>query len=196
MALVLYDMAFEYRPWSVFGDTEKVAAYNPARRVPTLVLDDGEILIDSWAIIDGLDGLVGPERAMFPPNPTARRAAMKVCALAVAAADKAVSIVYELNLHQRGTPMWMARCREQMASVLGALEADRTARTTPYWFGDTISHADIMAACALRFMSEAHKDVIDLKAWPALAAHSARCEALPAFQRIQQPYTYTPPNTA
>jgi hypothetical protein len=26
--------------WSTFGDAEKIAAYNPLRRVPTLVLDD------------------------------------------------------------------------------------------------------------------------------------------------------------
>ena len=38
VALTLYGMAFEHRPWSVFGDAEAIAAYNPLRRVPTLVL--------------------------------------------------------------------------------------------------------------------------------------------------------------
>ena len=47
IALTLYGMAFEHRPWSVFGDTEKIRPYNPLVRVPTLVLDDGEVLIIS-----------------------------------------------------------------------------------------------------------------------------------------------------
>jgi glutathione S-transferase len=35
--------------------------------------------------------------------------------------------------------------------------------------------------------------VFDLSRSPALAAHSARCEALPAFQKISQPFVFTPP---
>ena len=34
----LYGIVFEHRPWSTFGDAERIAAYNPLRRVPTLVL--------------------------------------------------------------------------------------------------------------------------------------------------------------
>ena len=53
------------RPWSTFGDADTIAPYNPLRRVPTLVLDDGEALIESTAILDFLDELVGPDRAMI-----------------------------------------------------------------------------------------------------------------------------------
>ena len=49
IAMRLYGIAFEHRPWSMFGDAEKIAPYNPLRRVPTLVLDDGEALIESTA---------------------------------------------------------------------------------------------------------------------------------------------------
>jgi glutathione S-transferase len=55
IALRLYDLPFEHRPWSTFGDADKIAPYNPLRRVPTLVLDDGEVLIESTAILDHLD---------------------------------------------------------------------------------------------------------------------------------------------
>ena len=61
IALRLYDLPFEHRPWSTFGDADKIAPYNPLRRVPTLVLDSGEALIESFAILDYLDDLVGPE---------------------------------------------------------------------------------------------------------------------------------------
>ena len=43
----------------------QIAPYNPLRRVPTLVLDDGEALIECTAILDYLDELVGPEKAMI-----------------------------------------------------------------------------------------------------------------------------------
>ena len=44
IALRLYGIAFEHKPWSTFGDAETIAPYNPLRRVPTLVLDSGEAL--------------------------------------------------------------------------------------------------------------------------------------------------------
>jgi glutathione S-transferase len=50
IALRLYQIRFEHRPWSVFGDAERIAEYNPLVRVPTLVLDDGDVLIESAAI--------------------------------------------------------------------------------------------------------------------------------------------------
>ena len=55
IALRLYGIAYEHRPWSTFGDAERIAPFNPLRRVPTLVLDDGEALIESGAILDYLD---------------------------------------------------------------------------------------------------------------------------------------------
>ena len=66
VALTLYGMAFEHRPWSVWADAEALGRFNPLRRVPTLVLAGGEVLIESGAILDALDEMVGPQRAMLP----------------------------------------------------------------------------------------------------------------------------------
>ena len=41
IAMRLYGLGYEHRPWSTFGDAEKIRPYNPLLRVPTLVLDDG-----------------------------------------------------------------------------------------------------------------------------------------------------------
>ncbi len=60
IAMRLYGLSFEHRPWSVFGDAEKIAHYNPLMRVPTLVLGTGEVLIESHAILDALDHLAPP----------------------------------------------------------------------------------------------------------------------------------------
>ena len=58
---------------------------------------------------------------------------------------------------------------------------------TPYLFGERIGHADIMVACALRFIGEAHPALFDARAIRRSSAHAARCEALPPFQEIVQP---------
>lgn len=191
IALALYDIAHEHYPWSTFADGARIAAFNPLRRVPTLVLDDGTALIDSNAILDHLDEQVGPARAMFPASGPARREALRVAAFAAGLADKAVSLVYERVLHAEPSALWSERCRTQIAEVLRLLEAERAARATPYWQGDAIGHADIMLACALRFANEAHPGLIDHATIPALMAHCARCEALPAFVTVRQ--VFVPP---
>jgi len=191
IALRLYDMAFEHRPWSTFGDGDKIAPFNPLRRVPTLVLFDGEVLIDSSAILDFLDEEVGPSRAMLPAYGPARRTALKICALSTGLADKAVALVYERVLHAQTSEMWLTRCRGQVEAVLDALEVSRAASNAPFWFGDMISHADIAFACAWRFATEAHPGVVVPARWPALAKAAAHCEALPAFDEIKQ--VFIPP---
>ena len=70
---------------------------------------------------------------------------------------------------------------------LKELEEERAGIATRYWFGERISHADIAVACMLRFTGEAHPDLFEAARYPALAAHAAHCEALPAFQEIVQP---------
>ena len=191
VALTLYDMTFEHRPWSVFGDGDKIAPFNPLRRVPTLVLDHGEVLIESVVILDALDEIAGAARALAPAAGAARRRALKVCALASGLADKAVSLVYETVLHDATSDVWTERCRSQIRAVLGALESDRG--SSVWWHGDTLGHADIMVGCALRFLSEAHGPLFEIEAWPRLAEHARRCEHLPAFAAICQPFSAPPP---
>src|SRR5437016_3959240 len=94
IALTLYGLPFEHRPWSVFGDAEKIRPLNPLVRVPTLVLEDGEVLIESHSILDHLDSLVPIDRRLFPAAEPARRQALKVAALATGLGDKAVSLFY------------------------------------------------------------------------------------------------------
>ncbi|MGY4474331.1 glutathione S-transferase family protein [Bradyrhizobium sp. USDA 3364] len=186
IALRLYGLPFEHRPWSTFGDAEEIAAYNPLRRVPTLVLDDGEALIESGAILDYLDELVGPEQAMIARSGEARRKHLRITALATGLADKAVSLIYERVLRKEQLKLWVERCEAQIAGVLAVLEQERAAVRSPYWLGDRIGHADVAVACALRFTGEAHPHLFDAR-YPALRAHAARCEALPPFQEIVQP---------
>lgn len=192
VAMGLYGFSYEHRPWSVFGDAERLGAINPLRRVPTLITDDGAALAESAAILDWLDELAGPDRALIPASGIERRRQFQICALATGLADKAVSLVYERVIHERGTPAWVERCRAQIAGVLDVLDADRAA-TGAWWFGARAGHADIAVGCVLRFLREAHPGVFDAGRWPALAAHAETCEALPQFQAVTQPFVVTLP---
>ena len=188
IAMRLYGLAFEHRPWSTFGEGEKIAPFNPLRRVPTLVLDDGEALIESTAILDYLDELVGADKAMIARAGPERRQCLKICALATGLGDKAVSLVYERVLRKdQQSKIWVERCETQIGAVLDVLEQARANIASPYWFGEKIGHVDIALACVLRFTGEAHPQLFDATRYPALGAHAARCEALPAFAEIQQP---------
>ncbi len=191
VALTLYGFDFEHRPWSVWADADHLAAINPMRRVPTLVLEGGEVLIESGAILDALDEMAGPARAMLPASGAERRRGLKICALSTGLAAKAMSLFYEGLLHEAPSQTWIDRCRAQIGDVLTALEADRARSLSAFWLGETIGHADIAAACALRFTREAHPGLFDPARWPKLAAHGEQCEALPAFQAICQPLTVT-----
>ena len=188
IALTLYTLPFEHRPWSSFGEADKIRQYNPLTRVPTLVLDNGEVLIESHIILDYLDSLMPAEARMFPASEPARHQALKVAALATGLGDMAVSLFYETKLHTAASDVLVNRRRTQIASVLAALEADCAGRKSDYWFGGHIGHADIAIAVVMRFMAEVHAGLIALADYPALTAHAARLEALPAFQKIQQPF--------
>ena len=187
IAMRLYGIAFEHKPWSTFGDADKIAPYNPLRRVPTLVLDSGEALIESTAILDYLDETVGPDKAMLPARGEARRKQLRLCALATGLGDKAVSLVYERVLRKEQLKLWVERCEAQIGGVLAVLEKERAGVKTPYLFGERIGHADVAVACVLRFTSEAHAALFDTARYPALAAHVMRCEALAPFREIVQP---------
>lgn len=188
IALTLYGINFEHRPWSVFRDSDLIRPYNPLTRVPTLVLDDGEALVESHAMLDHLDSLVPAERALFPRGGLERRKALKVATLATGAGEKAVALFYEQRLHSDVSTLWVERCRAQVRDTFALLEAELGRRPGAAWFGERMGHADIAAACVLRFVTEAHPGLLDTAAIPALAALAARLEATAAFETIRQPF--------
>ena len=191
IALALYDLPFTHHPWSTFADADKIRPYNPLTRVPTLVLDDGEVISDSHCILQYLDQLAPADRVLWPRLED-RAHALAITALATGAADKAVTLFYERRMHREVSEPWVARCRGQITGALAQLEADRAPRTTEHWFGDRLGHTDVAVATMLRFVAEAHADLVT-PAYPALSAHAARLEALPVFQRLAQ--SFKPPAT-
>jgi glutathione S-transferase len=190
VALRLYDMPFEHRPWSTFGDADKIRPYSPMTRVPVLVLDNGDVLIESHLILDYLDSQVSAP--LYPREEPARHRALKIAALATNLSDKAISLFYELNFHETVSDLYVARCRTQIMGALGALETSRASAKLAFWFGDIISHADIAVACTLRHFTDVYPSMVAMADYPSLKAHMEKHEAMPAFQEIQQ--AFIPPS--
>ena len=88
--------------------------------------------------------------------------------------------------------MWVSRCRTQIGDALAKLEEARAAVTSAYWFGAAIGHADIAVTTALRFIGDAHKDLIPLDRCPTLMRHAERMEAMREFKEISQ--AFIPPS--
>ena len=182
-------LPFEHRDWSVGRDAELIRRYNPLGRVPTLVLDDGEVLVESSAILDQIDETVGSERALLPVSGPLRRRGLKLMGIASGAADKAVSQIYErvFRPESKWHQPWLDRCREQMEG--GLAELDRACAVLPagdWLLGPSFSQADISVACCTTLMSEAVG--FDAVRFPALTALVARCEQLPVFQKYHVPF--------
>ena len=188
VSLRLLDLDFEHRDWSVGADFDRIRAFNPLGRVPTLALDDGEVLSESSAILDWLDESVGAQRALLPRDGADRRRSLQIMALATGAADKGVAQLYERAFRppeKRHEP-WVARCRTQMETTLAVL--DRIcADTQGTWLGgDRIGQVDITLTAVSTFLHEALE--LDPARHPALARRTALGEALPAFRAFHRPF--------
>lgn len=189
IALSLYGLPFEHRAWSVGKDFDRIRQYSPLGRAPTLVLEDGEVLTESAMMLDYLDQLVGPQRALLPATGLARRDALRLIALATGAIDKAVLIVLErvfrpVDMHSEA---WLSRCRTQVEGALREIEKCCNARAGHDWLvGDAMTHADIAVACFTTHLRESLP--LDLAPYPALREHVDRCEALPVFRQHYAPF--------
>ena len=75
VGISLHVLGFPYQhdTRSVFGDFDAMLVINPLGRIPSLILDDGEVLVDSAAILDFLDQSVGADRALLPLQGPERR---------------------------------------------------------------------------------------------------------------------------
>ena len=182
VSLKLMGVPFEHRPLSVFRNFPEFSKINPVVKAPTLVCDDGTVLMDSTLILDYVEATVAPARRLMPAALAARQAALRVAGLALAATDKAVQVVYELEQRpadkQHGP--WMERTAGQMLSALGELELI-AARAKPWLQGERMGADDVVSACLWRFLHLRKSTEAPAGKYPALAALSRRAEALPEF---------------
>lgn len=170
IALSLYGLPFEHRPWSTLAMPTRSSPYNPLTRVPTLVLDDGEALIESHCRPRAVSTAWCPPSARCFPASNRIAGARSKWPRWPPAWPTRPSACFQKRLHAAASEVWVARCRAQIAGVLAALPG-RSGQPGPgdFWFDERIGHADIAVAVALRFLGEAHPGVAPLDEFPALA---------------------------
>ena len=175
ISLHLLGLPFEQLPLSVFSQATEVRKISPLGRVPVLVLAEGEVVVDSVAILDHLDEIVGPERRLIPAEGAVRRRALRAVVTATGAADKAIAISYERRRPaQEQSSDWIDRCRTQIEAALGELEAEA-------WPGARLTQAEITAATMLAYVRRVEPALLAPEAWPRLQRMAADCERQPAF---------------
>lgn len=175
-----YGIPFARNTISVFSQADQMAAINPLVRIPSLVLDDGDVLIDSAAILDHLDEVAGPAVALVPRKRDERRRVMQLIAIATGAIDKAAAQVYERYFHTADavSENWLARSRDQMRGGLAYLEG----RLAGEWLAlDRFTQADVTTAALIGYLKLRVPEVDVSRDYPRLAALAARCEEMPAF---------------
>jgi glutathione S-transferase len=164
----------------VFRTFEEFRQINPVVKAPSLVCDDGTVLMDSTLILEYAESLAAPGKSLMPAKIPDRQYALRIIGLALAACEKSVQIVYERNLRpaEKQHEPWMSRITGQLLAALAALEA---ALSTKPLSSERIDQAGITTAITWHFAQAMVPDVIPANDFPTLRAFSVRAEQLPAF---------------
>jgi glutathione S-transferase len=173
-------MPFERNTISVFSNAKKMQKINPLIRIPSLELATGEILIDSWAILDYLDELAGPARALTPSHGPERRKVLQAVALAAGTIEKAGAVTYERHYHPKKmlSEEWEARCLDQLKAGLTELEKNCG---TPWYFDLHMSQADVTIGCLIGYVKLRVPEAFPAKKFPKLHGLSLHCEMREEF---------------
>lgn len=184
ISLKLLDLPFEHRSISVFRQFDAFAAINPVVKAPSLVCDDGEVLMDSTLIL-AYAQMLAATRSLMPAGRAEAQHDLRLIGLALAAVEKAVQIVYERNLRpvEKQHEPWLSRVRGQLGAAFASLEAE-LARAPLAATSETITQAGVTAAVAWEFAQSVLPEIVAASTHPALAAHSVAAEALPEFQAL------------
>jgi glutathione S-transferase len=188
----LLGIPFEHLNWSVGKDFDRIRQYSPLGRAPTLVLDDGEVLVECFAMLDYLNDRVGPERALLPATGAERRTVLRLMAFAYGAAEKAREEIVERVFRpaEKHHPPWIERCRAQLRGALTELERHAAQKRDAQWLvGGRMTQADVYVSCIFSFLTEAVPQAFKPEDYPMLRAHVARVEAMPEFRETRAPWS-------
>lgn len=174
-------IALEHESVSVFRTFEQFRQINPVVKAPTLVLDDGEVLMDSTLIIDYLEALAAAERSLMPAGIEDRLRSLRLIGLALAASEKSVQLYYERNLRpaQIQFQPWVERVEGQLAAAYWALE--RELEKQPLKTDGLIDQAGITLAVAWSFTRYVVPDQVAVERFPGIAAFTEYAEGLEVF---------------
>ena len=177
---------YRHRPLSIFRSFDEFRTVHPLVKVPTLVCDDGEMLVDSTLIIDYLESVAGEEKSLFPTERSARRTALQQIGEALVGMEKVAQLIYEKD--QRPAELrhepWIDRLEQQLVSAAGLMEAsvESAIEGGSDWLGGAEPmQADITTAVAWDFIQRVTSRTVRPTDHPYLIEFSEQAEALPAF---------------
>ena len=185
ISMQFLEIEYEHRELSIFRDFEEFRTINPTVKVPTLVLDNGQVLIDSTLIIEYLESQLA-DRSLMPVLPSDYVSALQHIGVALVGMEKVAQLIYETSQRpdDRQHPAWIERLEAQLEGATDLMEkaVSASAASGHDWLlGNELTQADISTAVAWRFMMHIDRVNLDTNNYPALVAYSARAEALPEF---------------
>jgi glutathione S-transferase len=182
ISLEILGVPFTHEPVSVFSTFERFQRINPVVKAPSLVCDNGDVLMDSSLILQYVERTKTAGRSLWSPDADAFQHEMRVVGLALAACEKSVQIVYERNLRPKSAQHepWMDRVRGQMLAAYAALEVALQSQDDT---GAVPSQASITAAVVWQFTQSMLATLVPVVDYPSIDALSERMEATPQFRR-------------
>ena len=191
VSLNALELPFELQAVFVSKEPEKVRVHNPVVRIPALLLDDGDVLVESYAILDEIDHMVGPDRALTPASGRKRREVMKITAIALASTEKAQWAVTERRVRpdEKVHQPWIDHNDRQVLGGLRFLDelASKTEREGWLAGGSRLSQADITGVVAYTFANAVRPHLNLAQEVPSLAKFAGRCEQMSIFRKAPLP---------
>lgn len=195
VSLNAVELPYELQALYVFEEPETVQAHNPVVRIPVLLLDDGDVLVESYAILDEIDQMVGTGKALTPASGKERRHVMKLTAIALASIEKAQWAFYERRVRpeEKVHEPWIEHNDQQVLGGLRFLDRLASNLGREDWLAGTsrISQADITTTVAYTFASAVRPHLKLEKQVPKLARFASQCEELPIFRKAPLPETFS-----
>lgn len=182
VSLQLLGQPFEHQSLSVFSTFDQFHRINPVVKAPSLVCDDGTVLMDSTLILDYAESLAAPGKSLMPIGIAERFHALRIIGLALAACEKSVQIFYERMLRpaEKQHEPWVSRVTGQLLAAYGALESD-IEREPLAVASNTINQAGVSIAVAWRFTQMVVPELAPARLFPLLRQFSIQAESLPEF---------------
>lgn len=161
---------------------EEYRAVNPQMKLPALVLDKGDILIQSLAIIEYIDE-IHPQPPLLPADPLARarcRALSQIVACEIHPLNNVAPLRYlksPLGHEQAEIDAWYHHWVKEGFTAIETLMDP-----APYACGSQVTLADI---CLIPQVFNARRLKVPLEAFPKILSVEAACLKLPAFDKAR-----------
>jgi glutathione S-transferase len=180
ITMKLLGIPFEHLDLNAYTDKEAVRRYSPMGKVPALVLDSGEVLIDSSGILDVLQEMVGSDKALIPPSGPARLRALKLTGIGMNIYPKLTSL-YDESLRPKSHQLQSVFVGLAEQAIIGFKMLEE--ETGDGWLvNDKFSQADIMTAVCYQGASMAVlPEHVTAQNFSRLAALTGRAMKIDAF---------------